>query len=709
MTHRTRFALLASAALALLLAGAAAVWLVRKSPTYGLPYHSAFREQKASEWVPFDGTWSVQDGAMRNSSDERGAKIVTGSERWADVILEADVRFLGTAGDAGLLVRSSREEAGVDAYNGYYAGLRSFDNSLVLGRADFGWSEARPVPLPVPIRPLAWYHMRIVAFGCRLAASASDPATGKTSVVAMEEPHCVPAGRIGLRSMATGGEWRNVSVRAAAAPDLLAMLREAPPVGHPLYPRTEAEYSTLESFQSPEPIASVPAIDQKEQIEPIESLRLKPGQPARVRGVVTLLRPELIVQDATGGAAIHGSGGAGPVVNVGDEVEVAGVVEAMPTTEIAALALDSAQVRLLWGRSPVAAASVTALQASTQEFAGVLTETQGEVAAQHEEGSTLVLDLLRDGQRFQAIVDKPLGGLRIPALRLHSIVRVRGVCMPDVRYTRRLTPFVLLLPSSDDLEVIAGPPWWTARQLLQRTIAALLLLLLAQAYHARMQRQRRAAITEERERLAHELHDTLAQSFAGVAFHLHGVRNRLRLRGRTELGLVEQQLDTATDFVRRTHQEASLSIAMLRAQSTELADLAGLLERRAANLAAPGVVQVQVTGDGQGLPVPLRTTDAFLHVGLEALANAARHSGADRITIALHHDRERLSLEIADNGAGFVRDPACQRMGLKGMERRAGMIHAQLHIESTRGAGTRVRLVTGKARRLWPWSLAGTA
>ncbi len=620
-------------------------------------------------------------------------------------MLEADLRFLGTGGDAGLLVRSSKEEAGVDAYDGYYAGLRSFDNSLILGRADFGWSEVRPVPLPAPIRPLAWYRVRVLALGCQVAASASDPATGKTSFVSLEEPRCAAAGHIGLRSMATGGEWRNISVRRASAADMQAILREAP-IGHPLYPRTEAEYSSMESFRSPGPLPNGTAT---EQIELLGNLRFKPRETVRVRGVVTLLRPELIVQDTTGGVAVHKkSDNADPQLSVGDEVEVEGVVE--PTrTEIATLALEDARVRLLWGRSPVSAVSITALQASTQEFAGMLTETQGEVTARHEAGSTLVLDLLSDAQHFQAIVDKPLGGLRIPDLPLHSTVRVRGVCMPDIRYTRRLTPFVLLLRSSDDLEVIAGPPWWTARQLLQRTAAALLLVLAAQQYHARMRWQRRSAIAAERERLAHELHDTLAQSFAGVAFHLRGIRNRLHLRGREELPLVEQQLDTATDFVRRTHQEASLSIAMLRAQSVEISDLANSLERRAADLAAPGTVRVQVTGDGQGHPVPLRTTDAFLHIGLEALVNATRHSGADCITIRLHHDKAQLSLEIADNGRGFARDPACQRMGLKGMERRAGAIHARLCIQSVAGAGTRVTLTAVSARRLWPWSLAKSA
>ena len=108
------------------------------SPTRGLPYHDSFADSKAEEWHAFGGTWEVVNGSMRNDSDERGAKLLTGSTRWQNYSIEADVMLLGLGGDAGLIVRSSDEEEGVDAYNGYYAGLRTIDNSLALGRAGYG-------------------------------------------------------------------------------------------------------------------------------------------------------------------------------------------------------------------------------------------------------------------------------------------------------------------------------------------------------------------------------------------------------------------------------------------------------------------------------------------------------------------------------------------------------------------------------------------
>jgi len=83
----------------------------------GLPYKDSFTAGTADEWRALGGTWELVDGAMRNDSDERGAKLITGSSRWRDYSLEADIMLLGHDGDAGLIARSSDEEGGVDSYS----------------------------------------------------------------------------------------------------------------------------------------------------------------------------------------------------------------------------------------------------------------------------------------------------------------------------------------------------------------------------------------------------------------------------------------------------------------------------------------------------------------------------------------------------------------------------------------------------------------
>ena len=700
MKYQSRLLVITACAL-LATAAAAIYWLWWSSPNRGLPYRSAFDQQKATDWTAFGGTWSVHDDIMRNSSDQRGAKLLTGSTHWRDYVLEADLRFLGSGGDVGLIVRTNDEEAGVDAYNGYYVGLRGYDDALIAGRAAFGWSEALPVPGPGVIQPLKWFHLKIVARGCSISASARNLETGQTSYVAMKETNCVTSGRVGLRSLDTGGEWRNVTVTQATAADELELTSQAQSIEPPLYPRTEAEYNTRPSMMRVPQLATVPGLHRSVTIESLRSIDRSKSSHVNVRGVVTLVRPELFVQDATGGAAVQVDDDAASRLNLGDEVEVTGTIEPEPDDHISTVSIKHAQVSLLWDRVPVSPVEIDALEGTTAESAGMLVEMQAEVIAQREKAGKIIFDLGSGTQAFRAIVDKPGGGLRVPALLPHSTVRVRGICVPDERYTRRMTPFVLLLRSTDDIDQVAGAPWWSARHLLQELVFTLFLLLLAQAYHGYMQRRRRAAITGERERLAHELHDTLAQTFAGLAFQLHGIRNRLRLRERAPFDMVEQQLEEASDFVRRTHQEASLSIAMLRSQSPEIGDLASALERSARELTPAGVARVRIVGDSTSYEMPLRITDALFHIAREALVNAARHANAQKIDITITFQRNAVLLEVADDGIGFVPDPHSQRLGLKGIRHRAAGIHATVQLDTKPGQGTRLLVSAPTSRRVW--------
>ena len=122
-------------------AGAIGLRTYLHSPSRGLPYRDSFARAEADEWKAFGGTWELVNGMMHNDSDERGAKLVTGSSYWRNYSIEADVNLLGINGDAGLIIRSGDEEEGVNAYSGYYAGVRTIDSTLVLGRAEHGWME----------------------------------------------------------------------------------------------------------------------------------------------------------------------------------------------------------------------------------------------------------------------------------------------------------------------------------------------------------------------------------------------------------------------------------------------------------------------------------------------------------------------------------------------------------------------------------------
>jgi Domain of Unknown Function (DUF1080) len=183
-----------------------------RSPSRGLPYHDAFGESENSEWAAYDGNWTVRSGVMVNESNERGAKLVTGSPYWTDYALDADIS-LSSTGDAGLIARLSDAEPGVDSYRGMYVGLRVRDEALVFGVADHSWTELAAKPLPFLIIPGVWYHIGMKIEGCHVSISAY-PDGNKNNIVRQDESlsECPERGKIGLRSYDSGGRWRNIRV-----------------------------------------------------------------------------------------------------------------------------------------------------------------------------------------------------------------------------------------------------------------------------------------------------------------------------------------------------------------------------------------------------------------------------------------------------------------------------------------------------------------
>jgi hypothetical protein len=181
------------------------------SPYRGLPYRDHFESSDNREWSAYGGNWKIESGTMVNESDERGGKLVTGSAYWEDYAIEADVA-LGNRGDAGLLVRVSDPEQGVDSYNGIYVGLRHRDQALVVGMADHDWQEAPIITLPSPIVSNSWYHIRVELRGCHIRAVANREGFSEKTEATAEFDNCPRRGKIGLRSYDSGGMWKNVRV-----------------------------------------------------------------------------------------------------------------------------------------------------------------------------------------------------------------------------------------------------------------------------------------------------------------------------------------------------------------------------------------------------------------------------------------------------------------------------------------------------------------
>jgi hypothetical protein len=385
----------------------------------GLPYKDSFANGSADEWHAFGGTWELADGAIRNDSDERGAKLLTGSTQWENYSLEADVKLLGRDGDAGLVIRSSDEEEGVDSYNGYYAGLRNRDNALALGRADHGWIGEQIVQMPGGVQPFRWYHLKLLAMDCELAVSATNLESGASVSQRMTEKNCVRAGRIGLRSYSSGGIWRNVRALVADRQELATLTG---PVAANFGPSTASEALGTER-ESPGDLASA-SIPQS--ITGLRLLSTTDSRPVTVRGVVVLTKPALYVEDSTGGVAVVDP--KGPPLKVGDEVEVTGEPQPGNFSSV----LHNAQIRLLWAREPIPPVSVTASQAATGAFDATFIELEGRLLRiEFPKENTAILDLQAGQQSFSAVVNRARGDLFIRRLKQNSLLRMRGVCVVD--------------------------------------------------------------------------------------------------------------------------------------------------------------------------------------------------------------------------------------------------------------------------------------
>lgn len=666
--------------IAALAAGGFLVW--RRNPQRGLPYRDRFAAGTADEWRALGGTWELVHGMMRNGSDERGAKLLTGSPYWHNYSVEADVYLLGATGDAGLVIRSGDEEEGVNAYTGYYAGVRMNDNSLVLGRAEHGWMEAtRPLGAANSVRAFQWYHLRLMAYECQIAASVTDPPRTNRTTLSIHDPECIAAGRIGLRSYSSGGIWRNVLVRPATHRDLIAMLAGSDTDAVPQNAMIEnPDSGESERLLAEQRGLARPATNTRS----IASLRLASSahpEIASIRGVVVLTQPRLYVQDSTGGVYVPTP--RAPLLKVGDEVEVTG--EARPGDFSSAL--EHATVRVLWARTPVPPLSVTAAQASTGNYDATFIEIRGHLAGrEHGPGNTLVLNIDEGSQAFRAILNPGRSDALFRQLRRNSTLRLRGICVVDPLLTHNVTPFVLLLRSNEDLDMVAGPPWWNTGHVIALSIAALMLALVGVVLYHRVESWRLHAILEERGRLAHEMHDTLAQSFAGIGFQLQAIRNGLP----GDMTAVQQQLELASNLVRHSHEEARRSIASLHTEKLESRDMLAGLEICARRMVGVASVQVVTERRGDSRLIPLRIADSLFRIGQEAIANAVRHASPTRILIRLAYFGDNVLLEVEDNGTGFVHCNHHLGFGIRGMRRRAQGVSAVFRIDSEPQRGTRV-------------------
>jgi two-component sensor histidine kinase len=392
----------------------------------------------------------------------------------------------------------------------------------------------------------------------------------------------------------------------------------------------------------------------------------------------------LYIQDSTGGLAIESSHPHAPL-QIGDEIEASGNAALHDFSS----ELRDADIHVLWSHTPVSPVAVAASQAATGSFDAQYVEVQGKLEEKRDDGhGTEILTLEDESQSFVALVTGLGRSPYLEALKEKSKLRLRGICVTDSRYTHDMTAFALLLPSPGDIEVLEGPPWWSPAHILELAGGVLLLALASVTGFFLVERLRMQSVLEERQRLAHEMHDTLAQSFAGLGFQLQAICDDL------EDGIdITPQLEQAQEMVRNSHEEARRSISTLRPELLESVGLLSTLETCARRIVSQSAsVEIKTVSEGSVQSLPLSVSDTLLRIGYEAIANAIRHAHCSRLTISLFYENSTVELIVEDDGAGFIVSSDSAGFGIRGMHKRADNISAQFRVDSAPGRGTRVRV-----------------
>ncbi|MFE7434501.1 sensor histidine kinase [Streptomyces tendae] len=202
--------------------------------------------------------------------------------------------------------------------------------------------------------------------------------------------------------------------------------------------------------------------------------------------------------------------------------------------------------------------------------------------------------------------------------------------------------------------------------------------------------QHTAGVLAERERLAREIHDTLAQGLSSIQLLLRAAERALPERPDAAAGHVVAARQAAVDNL----AEARRFVAALTPPTLEGTTLAGALERLCATTSARHRITARFHLTGAPAPLPTAHEVALLRIAQSALANTVRHADAGTAEITLSHLGDQVALAVVDDGIGFdpdelpPADPEAGGFGLAAVRARLDALGGSLTVESAPGHGT---------------------
>ena len=214
-----------------------------------------------------------------------------------------------------------------------------------------------------------------------------------------------------------------------------------------------------------------------------------------------------------------------------------------------------------------------------------------------------------------------------------------------------------------------------------------------QAEEAALQQTREVAVLGERNRMAREIHDTMAQGFTGIVLQLEAAEQAMAGSADEAVG----HLDRARGLAREGLQEARRSVWGLLPHALEQAPLDTALQVEVQRFEAEGggTTEFNISGKLRELPPEVQTV--LLRICQESLTNIRRHAEASEVSVNLKYQADEVLLSVQDNGIGFdlatvQHEKNAVSFGLIGMRQRAEQLEGQLVVDSTKNKGTLVQL-----------------
>jgi signal transduction histidine kinase/ligand-binding sensor domain-containing protein len=201
----------------------------------------------------------------------------------------------------------------------------------------------------------------------------------------------------------------------------------------------------------------------------------------------------------------------------------------------------------------------------------------------------------------------------------------------------------------------------------------------------------RSAVLAERNRMAREIHDHLAQGFTGVIIQLEAAEAKLSHMEGDPVPILTR-LDHARNLAVASLQEARRSVMTLRSRKPEGTDLLGALRLLADRLLAGTDIQVELAMVGEPRRLRERMEEELLRMAQEMLTNALRHGKARWVRVVLQFEGRLVRLSIEDDGRGFDPSADVAGYGMRSIRESLKQLGGQLDIDSSQGLGSRITI-----------------